>query len=267
MSIEPDKTANFTLFEDERLDDLVRGGLKIIQSTSAFCFSMDAVLLSNFASVKKGERIVDLGAGTGVIPLLLSTRHQVQQIIGLEIQGDSVDRAMRSVRGNRLEHLIKIIEGDLRVADQILETGKFDLVISNPPYLPVGRGEQNQTGSIAIARHEVLCCLEDVISSSAKLVKYGGRVALVHRPDRLSDIIIMLNNYQLKLRRMQLVYPRLYQKPNMILFEAQFGGNPELIIQEPFFVYNENGSYTIQFWNTYYPGLAYPGAGGDFSEQ
>ena len=259
-----DTEANFQLLQGERLDDLVRGGLKIIQCPDTFCFSMDAILLANFANVKKGDRVADLGTGTGVIPLLVSTRNQVQKITGLEIQADSADRARRSIRGNGLENLIDIVQGDLCKAEELLGIGRFDLVTSNPPYLPVGRGVRNETKEIAIARHELLCSLEDVIRASARVVKYGGRVALVHRPERLSDIILELRKNQLKPRRMQLVYPRPEKKPNMVLIEAQLGGNPELIILEPFFVYNNKGEYTSQFWNTYYPGLPYPDKGGGF---
>ncbi|MHB9093750.1 MAG: tRNA1(Val) (adenine(37)-N6)-methyltransferase [Eubacteriales bacterium] len=258
MSIDPGSAPNFKLLPGERLDDLVRGGLKIIQAPAAFCFSMDAVLLANFASVKKGDKVVDLGTGTGVIPLLVSTRNRVDKIIGLEIQEESVDRSRRSVAGNGLEHLIEILRTDICEAENVLGIGKFDLVISNPPYLPVGRGARNQAGPIAIARHELLCNLEKVLHTASRLVKYGGRVALVHRPDRLTEIIIQMNNCNLNPRRLQLVYPRPGKKPNMVLIEAQLGGNPELVILEPFFVYNEKGNYTNLFWETYYPGLPYP---------
>lgn len=264
--MELSSNTGFDLLKDERLDDLVRGGLKIIQSPSAFCFSMDAVLLANFVSVKKGDKIVDLGTGTGVIPLLISTRSTVDQIIGLEIQEESVDRANRTIRGNKLEALIHITKGDICEASSILGIGKYDLVVSNPPYLPVGRGDQNSLNSIAIAKHEVLCTLEDVIHSSSRLVKYGGRTALVHRPDRLTDIILIMAKYRLKPRKMQLVYPRPGTRPNMVLIEAQSGGNPELIILEPFFVYNEEGRYTKDFWDIYYPGMPYKTDGDSYGE-
>jgi len=255
MNTDIENTRNFELLPGERLDDLVRGGLKIIQYPDSFCFSMDAVLLANFATVKRGDAVVDLGTGTGVIPLLLSARSPVKKIVGLEIQEESVGRAVRSIKGNGLKDLIEIIHGDICMADQTLGIGRFDLVTSNPPYLQVGRGERNRTGPIAIARHELLCDLQGVIRAASRLVKYGGRVALVHRPDRLADIIVEMNNHQLKPRRLQLVYPKPRKKPNMMLIEAQLGGSPELIILEPFFVYNEEGNYTDQFWNTYYPGL------------
>lgn len=258
MSGDFDKTSNFTLRDDERLDDLVRGGLRIIQSPGSFCFSMDAVLLANFASVKKGDRVVDLGTGTAVIPLLISARSQVSKIVGLEIQEQSVERARRTVLGNDLENLIDIIQLDIIGAEKVLGVGKFDLVVSNPPYLPVGRGEQNQTDPIAIARHEVCCNLETVVYTASRLVKYGGRVALVHRPDRIGDIIIEMTKCQLFPRRVQMVYPRPDKRPNMVLIEAQYGSKPELIFQEPFIVYNEKGVYTEQFWETYYPGMPYP---------
>ncbi len=257
MNNEPGIERDFPLAGDERLDDLVRGGLRIIQSPSAFCFSMDAVLLANFATVKKGDKVVDLGTGTAVIPLLLSTRAEVKKIIGLEIQEDSVERASRSIKGNGLEHIIEIVRADLCQAGNILEAGGFDLVTSNPPYLPVGRGSRNMTEPIAIARHEVLCKLDNVIAAAARLVKYSGRVALVYRPDRLAELIIQLHNHRLKPRRLQIVYPRPGSKPNMVLIEAQLGGNPELHVLEPFFVYDEKGRYTRKFWDTYYPGLPY----------
>lgn len=262
MNTKSEPVSNFELLDGERLDDLVRGGLKIIQSPQAFCFTMDAVLLANFTSVKKGDNIADLGTGTGVIPLLISTRNRVKKITGLEILPDCAERARRSVKGNRLEHLIDIIEGDICQAAEILGTGKFDLVTANPPYLPVGRGAQNQSGPIAIARHEILCSLESVIRAAARLVKYGGRVALVHRSERLADVILEMHNHRLGLRKLQLVYPQPGKKPNMVLLEAQLGGSPELVILEPFFVYDEKGAYTEQFWHTYYPGLPYRNTGG-----
>ena len=249
--------SRFDIMEGERLDDLIRGGLKIIQSPSAFCFSMDAVLLANFTALKMGDKIIDLGTGTGVIPLLLASRKMAGKIIGLEIQEDSCDRARRSVRGNCLEGLIEIIQGDICEADKVLGVGKFDVVTTNPPYLPVGRGAQNETDPIAIARHEILCSLDNVVNAGSRLVRYGGRMTMVHRPERLSNIIVTLEKYRLRPRRLQMVHPSPGKRPNMILIEAQLGGNPELIIQEPFFVYNEDGSYTNTFWDIYYPGIPY----------
>ncbi len=254
---EPKPCSRFDIKEGERLDDLVRGGLKIIQSPSAFCFSMDAVLLANFTSVKAGAKVVDLGTGTGVIPLLIAAKKTAKTIIGLEIQEDSCDRARRSIQGNGLEHLIEIVQGDICEADKILGVGKFDVVTANPPYLPVGRGAQNEAGPIAIARHEILCNLENVVRAGSRLVRYGGRMTMVHRPERLSDIMVSMEKHRLKPRRLQTVHPGPGRKPNMILIEAQLGGNPELIMQEPFFVYHEDGSYTRSFWDVYYPDIPY----------
>lgn len=258
MSSDLDKASDFKLREGERLDDLVRGGLRIIQSPGSFCFSMDAVLLANFASVKKGDRVIDLGTGTAVIPLLISARTQVSKIVGLEIQEESVERACRTVQGNGLDGLIDIIRLNMCGAEKELGAGQFDLVVSNPPYLPVGRGEQNRTDPIAIAKHELCCNLESVVYTASRLVRYGGRVAMVHRPDRLHDLIIEMNKCQLFPRRLQLVYPRPTKKPNMVLLEAHYGSKPELVILEPFIVYNEKGVYTEQYWHTYYPGMPYP---------
>lgn len=263
LNSESDTINGFILKDKERLDDLVRGGLKIIQSPEAFCFSMDAVLLANFASVKKGDRIIDLGTGTGVLPLLLSTRAPVKTIIGLEIQQESAERAARSIAGNKLEQLIHIHKGNLCTAADQFGVGQFDLVVSNPPYMPVGRGEQNEESAIAIARHEIFCNLKDVINAGSRLVKFGGRFAMVHRPDRLTEIILELERHRLKPRKLQFVHPRASKKPNMILIEAQSGGNPELIVMEPFIVYDEEGNYTKTFWETYYPGLPYRGKPGE----
>ncbi|WP_418791299.1 tRNA1(Val) (adenine(37)-N6)-methyltransferase [Phosphitispora sp. TUW77] len=249
--------SHFNIIKGERLDDLIRAGLKIIQSPAAFCFSLDAVLLSNFTFLRPGDKIIDLGTGSGVIPLLLASRKTAGKIVGLEIQEDSCDRARRSVWGNRLEGLIDIIQGDICKAEELFGVGGFDVVVTNPPYLPVGRGAQNETDPIAIARHEILCSLEDVVSAGSRLLRYGGLMTMVHRPERLSNIIITLEKHRLKPRRLQMVHANSEKKPIMILIEAQLGGNSELNILEPFFVYNEDGSYTKSYWDIYYPGIPY----------
>lgn len=244
----------FDVEEGERIDDLVRNNLQIIQKPGSFCFSIDAVLLANFATVKKGDKIVDLGTGSGVIPLLLSTRQQVSHITGLDIQQAVVKRAQRSVAGNQLQDIITILEGDLKQASATLGAGKFDLVTSNPPYLPGGRGKINPNDEIAVARHEICCCLEDVIRESSKLLNSHGRFALVHRPERLADIMVLMRKYSLEPKRMQMVYPTAGKKPNIVLIEAVKGAMADLNVIPPLFVYDEKGHYTKELLDVYYPG-------------
>ncbi|KNZ69182.1 type 11 methyltransferase [Thermincola ferriacetica] len=248
------RKTGFNLKPGERLDDLVRNDLKIIQRPGSFCFSIDAVLLANFASVKKGDLIVDLGTGSGVIPILLTTRQQVDHIIGIDIQAEAVDRAVRSVTGNGLQGLITIREGDIRNASAELGLGKFDLVTANPPYLPAGQGKINLNKEIALARHELCCSMEDVLREGARLLNSNGRLAMVHRPERMVDIIFTMKRYGLEPKRLQLVYPALGKKPNILLIEAIKGAMPGLEALEPLLVYDEQGNYTKELMEIYYPG-------------
>ena len=173
------------LYPGERLDDLERNGYKIIQHENKFCFGMDAVLLSGFARVKEGEQVLDLGTGTGIIPILLAGKTRGRHFTGLEIQRESADMAMRSVRYNHLDERISIIEGDIREADTLFRAASFDVITCNPPYMTEHHGLVNPGQPKAIARHEILCTLEDVLTQSARLLKPGGKFYLVHRPFRL----------------------------------------------------------------------------------
>ncbi len=245
---------SFNILDNERLDDLVRGGLRIIQKPGSFCFSIDAVLLANFASVKKGDLVVDLCTGSGVIPLLITTRQCVNQIVGIEIQEEMVDRAARSVSGNGLQEFIRIRHGDVRNISAELGRGKFDLVTANPPYMPVDKGKISPSDTLAISRHELYCTVDDIIREGSKLLNSHGRMALVHRPNRLVDITYNMRKFGLEPKRLQLVYPSVDKKPNIVLVEAIKGGKPELEIMNPLFVYNKEGEYTEELMNIYYPG-------------
>lgn len=236
----------------ERIDDLIRQDLKIIQNPASFCFSMDAVLLAHFATVRKNDRVVDLGTGSGVIPLLLIDRQKELQITGLEIQGETAERANRSVRLNSLEGKIQIIQGDLNVVDELLPVGQFDLVTCNPPYISSGHGLLNELASISIARHEVMCTLEDVIRAGSRLLSFKGKMAVVHKPHRLVDIFCLMRQYNLEPKRLRLVHPRPGRKPNMVLVEGLLGGGVELEILEPLFIYGEDGEYTTELMSIYY---------------
>ncbi|MCR5323025.1 MAG: tRNA1(Val) (adenine(37)-N6)-methyltransferase [Lachnospiraceae bacterium] len=239
------------LHDGERLDDLERNGLKLIQNPSLFCFGMDAVLLSGFASVKEGETAVDLGCGNGIIPVLLSAKTAGRHFTGLEIQHDNVDMAQRSVCLNHLEEKIDIVEGDIREASKLFGKSVFDVVTSNPPYMLGGHGLKNPDSAKAIARHEVLCTLEDLVRETSLLLKPGGRFYLVHRPFRLAEIISVLKDHRLEPKHMRMVHPFIYKEPNMVLIEAVRGGKPRLTVDPPLIVYKEAGKYTDEILNIY----------------
>jgi tRNA1(Val) A37 N6-methylase TrmN6 len=235
------------LKEDERLDYLLAEQLRIIQSPNVFSFSLDAVLLSRFVYVpiQKGN-IIDLCSGNGVIPLFLSARTK-GQITGVEIQERLYDMAVRSIEYNQLQNRLHMINGDIKDMPQILGFGKFDVVTCNPPYfLTPSKEEVNPNEYLAIARHEILCTLEDAIKASSQLVRQGGKVAFVHRPGRLLDIITLMRKYRLEPKRIQLVYPKQGKEANTLLVEAIKDGSPEIKILPPLFVYNENDEYTSE---------------------
>ena len=239
------------LMENERLDDLQRTGLKIIQKTDGFCFGMDAVLLSGFASVKPGERALDLGTGTGIIPLLLSAKTKGEHFTGLEIQTEIMKMAQRSVALNGLEKKIDIIQGDIKEASRIFGAASFDVVTSNPPYMNDAHGLKNPGDVKAISRHEVLCTLEDVVREGTKALKPGGRFYMVHRPHRLAEIITVMRQYKLEPKRMKFVHPFADKDANMVLIEAVRGGGAWLKLEPPVIVYKEPGVYTDEIYEIY----------------
>lgn len=236
---------------NERIDDLQRNQLKIIQNPEKFCFGMDAVLLSGFAKVKPGETVLDLGTGTGIIPLLLSAKSEAYHLTGLEIQAESADMARRSVAMNGLEDRIRIIEGDIKDASKQLGAAVYDVITCNPPYMIGQHGLKNPDMPKAIARHEVLCTFEDVARETARLLKPGGKFFLVHRPFRLAEIIGTLLSYKLEPKRMQLVYPFVDKEPNMMLLEASRGGNSRMTVEKPLIVYQKPGVYTSEIYDIY----------------
>ena len=237
----------------ERIDDLQRNGLKIIQDPGRFCFGMDAVLLSGFASagIRQGMRVLDLGTGTGIIPLLLSAKTQAESLCGLEIQADSADMARRSVAMNHLEDRISVIQGDIKEADKLFAAASFDVVTSNPPYMIGQHGLTNPEAPKAIARHEVLCTFEDIAAQTARLLAPGGSFYLVHRPFRLAELIVTLSKYKLEPKRMQLVYPYADREPNMVLLQAVRGGKPRMTVEKPLVIYKEPGVYTEEIYGIY----------------
>lgn len=241
----------FNLKPEERLDDLQIKDYQIIQNPGKFCFGIDAVLLSSFAKVKKGETVLDLGTGTGILPILLEAKSEGKYFKGLEIQEESADMARRSVEYNHLQEKIEIVTGDIKEAATIFGTVSFDVITTNPPYMIGQHGLPNPESAKAIARHEVLCCLTDILRESAKILKPKGRFYMVHRPFRLAEILAQMQNYGLEPKRMRLVHPYVDKEPNMVLVEGMKGANPRMTVEPPLIVYEKDGSYTEELLKMY----------------
>lgn len=235
----------------ERLDDLQIKGYEIIQSPGRFCFGMDAVLLSAFAKVKAGECVLDLGTGTGILPILLAAKTNGKHFTGLEIQEESADMARRSVQHNHLEERVEIVTGDIKEASKIFGNASMQVVTTNPPYMIGGHGLVNPESAKAIARHEVLCTLEDIIKESARVLKDGGRFYMVHRPFRLAEILSVMCAEKLEPKRMRLVYPYVDKEPNMVLIEGIRGAKSRMTVDAPLIVYEKDGSYTQEILEYY----------------
>ena len=235
----------------ERIDNLNRNNYYIIQNIEKFCFGMDAVLLSGFAKVNTGENVLDLGTGTGIIPILLEAKTEGRHFTGLEIQEESADMAIRSVAINSLEDKIDIIVGDIKEASNIFGMASYDVVTSNPPYMNHKHGLVNPDAAKAIARHEILCTLDDVIREASRVLKSNGRFYMVHRPFRLTEIIDVLHSYKLEAKRMKLVHPFFNKEPNMVLIECIKGGKPYLKVEAPLIVYKDTNIYTDEIYDIY----------------
>ena len=249
MSREYDK--NELIHPGERLDDLQTGGYYLIQDPSRFCFGIDAVLLSSFARVKRGEKALDLGTGTGVIPILMEAKTDAAHFTALEIQKESADMAARSVRMNQLEEKIEIVLGDIKDASNRFGASSFDVITTNPPYMIGDHGKQADNLAKAIARHEVLCDLDDILRESAKLLKQGGHFFMVHRPFRLAEIISKMVEYQIEPKRMRLVHPFVDKEPNMVLLEGIKGAKSRITVEKPLIVYEKPGVYTKEVYEIY----------------
>ena len=237
--------------KEERLDDLQVNGYEIIQHPGKFCFGMDAVLLANFAHVKKGERALDLGTGTGIIPILLTAKTEGEAFVGLEIQEESADMARRSVAHNHLEEKIDIVTGDIKEAAEIFGPVSFDVITTNPPYMIGQHGIANASDAKAIARHEVLCTLDDILRESAKVLKPKGRFYMVHRPCRLAEILSKMVAAGIEPKRMRMIHPFIDKEPNMVLIEGSRGGNSRMTVEPPLIVYKEVGVYNEELLAEY----------------
>lgn len=237
--------------EKERIDDLGIKGYKIIQKEHGFCFGMDAVLLSDFASVKPGGRVLDLGTGTGILPILMEAKTEGSFFAGLEIQSDMVEMARRSVKMNRLEKKIEIVEGDIKNASAIFSHDSFDSITSNPPYMIGNHGLKNPGEAKAIARHEILCTFADISYAARKLLKNRGILYLVHRSFRLAEILNQLAEDGLEPKRIRFIHPYADRESNIFLLEAVKGAKPRMIVEPPLIVYEKPNQYTDEIYKIY----------------
>lgn len=243
--------SNVPIKEGERIDDLQRNNLKIIQNSEKFCFGIDAVLLSDFADVKRGERMLDIGTGTGIIPILLTAKTEGEHFTGLEIQHESAEMAERSVLMNDLSDKVSIVEGDINNAKELFKNNSFDVITSNPPYMIGKHGIKNPDEPKAIARHEIKCNLDDIIREGSRLLKANGRFYMIHRPFRLVEIFETFTKYGLEPKRMRMVQPFVDKEPNMVLIEALKGGKSHINVEIPLIVYDEPQKYTEEIYKIY----------------
>ena len=239
------------LREGERIDDLQVNGFRIIQNPSFFCFGMDAVLLANFAGTRRKDRVLDLGTGTGIIPLLLLAKEKAMICDGLELQEAVAEMAGRSVRLNQVEDRCRIISGDICQVPKTMEREGYDAVTCNPPYIKAPSGLHNDADAYNIARHEIAVTWEDIARSAAYLLKPGGRFAFVHKPFRIPELMQTLQKYKLEPKRMQLVQPHAGREPNMVRMEAVKGGGPQRTVLPTLVVYEKDGSYTKEVLEMY----------------
>ena len=225
----------------ERLDDLQLNGLELIQDPNKFCFGVDAVFLSDFVRVKPGETVLDMGTGNGIIPVLLSAKTQGKKFTGLEIQPDTAEMARRSVRLNHLEERIEIVTGDIKEAAEIFKPAFFDVITTNPPYMLSKHGLRNPDDAKAIARHEVLCTLDDILRESMRLLQDKGRFYMIHRPFRLTEIMIKMNHYKIEPKRIQFIHPYIAKEPVLVLIEGVRGAKPRVTVEPPIIIYGGSG--------------------------
>lgn len=235
----------------ERVDDLQIKNYHIIQKADGFCFGIDAVLLSDYAKVKRNSIGMDLCSGTGIIPILMEAKYPVSYIEGIEYQETYAEMAERSVYMNKQQEKVCIKQGDVRKVKEDYQRESFDWITCNPPYMTGSHGLTNPDYGKAIARHEITCSLEDVVQAAKWLLKPKGHFYMIHRPFRLAEIIYTLKKNKLEPKRMRLVYPYVNKEPNMVLIDAAKGGNQRITVEPPLIVYNKDGSYTDEIYQIY----------------
>lgn len=237
--------------KEEQVDDLYRCGYRIIQNPARFRFGMDAVLLAEFAKAHPGEKVIDLGTGTGIIPTLMAARYPEASYAGLELQEEMAEMAGRSVILNGLEEKLKIYSGDIRKVKDMFPTGAFRVVTVNPPYMKAQSGLKNQAETVSMARHETHCCLRDVMEAAAYLLNSRGRFYMVHRPLRLAEIFAEMQRVRIEPKRMRMVHPYRNQEPTQVLIEGVLDGGSELRVMPPLIVYEKPGQYTEELLRIY----------------
>ena len=237
--------------DDETLEDLQIGGYRLIQKKDGFRFGMDAVLLSDFAKDIKGENMLDMCTGSGVIPVLLAAKTKIPEIFGMEIQEEVFQVAKRSVMLNELSGRVFLECGDIKNAAKVYGKRRFDLITCNPPYMPAGTAVKNELSSKIIARHEVMCTLEDVIESASLLLKQHGHFAMVHKPTRLADILCLMRSYEIEPKRIRFVHKTVDAEPSLVLLEGVYKGGRELRILPPLYLVDENGNETLEIKRIY----------------
>ncbi len=231
-------------------DDL-QNGQYIYQPKAGFRFGIDAVILSDFCNIKKGERVLDMGTGTGIIPILLAAKSKGEHFTGIEIQKKYVTVARESVRLNKLEDRIDILNGDICNAADIIKKENINTIVCNPPYMIAQHGLRNDTDEKFIARHEVFCKFEDIAREASKILSPKGRICIIHRPFRLAELFQTLKQYKLEPKRMRLVHSFLDKEPQMVMIEAFKDGNSGIKIERPLIIYSENGKYTKEIEDIY----------------
>lgn len=235
----------------ERIDDLQCGGYELIQQPERFCFGVDAVLLAHYATIKEGDRVLDLGTGTGVIPILQCARNKRASFVGLEIQEDSADMASRSVSMNGLNDRIQIVNGDIKEVASLFDAASFQVVTSNPPYMVKGDGLINGTEPKTIARHEILCTLNDVVSAASRMLKQNGRFYMIHKPFRLPEIISVMLSYHIEPKELRMVHPYVDKEPSMVLIGGVKGGRPRMKVAPPLILYKDKQIYSDEVYRIY----------------
>lgn len=245
------------LKENERIDNLQYNNLKIIQNTKGFCFGIDSILISDFAKeIRKNSIGVDLGTGTGVISILLTAKTNLYKIYGVEIQADVAEMAKRSIELNHMQNKVEIININLNEIEEgegnkKLQRESFDFIVTNPPYKKLETGKVNKSEYKYISRHELTANLEDFIRTSKYLLKDRGSLYMVHRPERLADIIILMRKYKIEPKRVRFVHSKINKEPTLILIKGVKNANPFLKIEKPLIIYNENGKYTDEIYEIY----------------
>lgn len=226
----------------ERLDDLQIRGLELIQDPEKFCFGVDAVFLSDFVRVRPGESVLDLGTGNGIIPVLLSAKTEARHITGLEIQADTAEMARRSVAHNHLEDRIDIVTGDIKEAAELFRPAFFDVITTNPPYMLADHGIRNPDDAKAVARHEILCTLDDILRESMRLMQDKSRFYMIHRPFRLTEIMIKMHEYKIEPKRIRFIHPYIDKEPTMVLIEGVRGAKPRVTVEPPLIIFDRHGT-------------------------